>query len=154
RDGYKAARNAKDNFAANFYLNLLPPAERPAVIARADVEALVKQTTSARQHLIDGKPELALAALIETAEPKRAKHGAEHPETLEARQELASFHRQMGQFDKAIPIFVELVKVREAQNGRDHSRMIDAIRDLANTYQSVGSMKEAEPLLIEIANLE
>src|SRR5262249_14724180 len=31
REGYLAARQAKDDFAARFYLNLLPPAERKAV---------------------------------------------------------------------------------------------------------------------------
>src|SRR5262249_24080135 len=40
REGYLAARAAKDNFAASFYLNLTPPADRAALAARADVVAL------------------------------------------------------------------------------------------------------------------
>src|SRR5262249_42962397 len=40
RDGYLAARAAKDDFAAGFYLKLVPPAEQKALIARADVAAL------------------------------------------------------------------------------------------------------------------
>jgi WD40 repeat protein/tRNA A-37 threonylcarbamoyl transferase component Bud32 len=40
REGYEAAIKAKDNFAARFYLNLLPPPERAILRARPIVEAL------------------------------------------------------------------------------------------------------------------
>src|SRR5262249_47271322 len=35
REGYEAARAAKDDFAARFYLKLLPPAEQKFLEARA-----------------------------------------------------------------------------------------------------------------------
>ena len=38
REGYDAARNAGDDFAARFYLNLLPPPERKLLETQADAE--------------------------------------------------------------------------------------------------------------------
>jgi WD40 repeat protein len=39
RAGYLAARAAKDDFAAAFYLNLIPPDQRKGVLAQADADA-------------------------------------------------------------------------------------------------------------------
>jgi len=54
RDGYEAALAAKDDFAARFYLNLLPPPEQKILKAQAvaDRESAAGRTPDALAHLV------------------------------------------------------------------------------------------------------
>jgi WD40 repeat protein len=54
REGYKAARAAQDDFAAQFYLNLLPPPEQKILKAQAaaDQEIAAGRITDALPHLV------------------------------------------------------------------------------------------------------
>jgi WD40 repeat protein/serine/threonine protein kinase len=54
REGYDAARAAKDDFAAEFYFNLLPPAEQRIIEAQlaADREIAAGRTPDALGHLV------------------------------------------------------------------------------------------------------
>jgi hypothetical protein len=54
REGYEAARAAKDDFAARFYLNLLPPPEQKILKAQAaaDREIAAGRTPDALPHLV------------------------------------------------------------------------------------------------------
>jgi WD40 repeat protein/serine/threonine protein kinase len=54
REGYEAARTAKDDFAARFYLNILPPAEQKVLEAQAaaDREIDACHTPHALGHLV------------------------------------------------------------------------------------------------------
>jgi tetratricopeptide (TPR) repeat protein len=73
RDGYEAARAAKDDFAARFYLNLLPPPEQKVLTAEATAEreiaagrtqdALVHLATVSAARPEDWELALKLAAL-------------------------------------------------------------------------------------------
>jgi len=67
REGYEAARAAQDDFAARFYLNLLPPPEQKILKAQADTERarLYQQQgnwAAAKRLLLEAGPNL-LAAL-------------------------------------------------------------------------------------------
>jgi WD40 repeat protein/serine/threonine protein kinase len=148
RDGYLAARAAKDDFAARFYLNLVPLAEQKALVARADVDALAPLSALVRKHLGQGgRPELALPLLIEIANVKKAKLGPDDPDTIEAMDKLGVLHSRLGQFDKAIPVFEEIVKVCEARFGRDDLQTLNAMANLGVNYKGVSRLKEAVPLL-------
>lgn len=150
RDGYLAARTAKDNFAAGFYLKLVPPAEQKVLIARADVRALAPLAALVNLHLGDGgRPELALPLLIEIANVKKAKLGPDDPETLEALEKLGNVHSQMGQLDKSISVFEEMVKVCEARFGRAAWQTLKAMGRLGAVYSHAGRKKEAVALLEE-----
>ena len=50
REGYLAARVAENEFAARFYLNLFPAAERTALEAKAELDALVPLVRLAMKH--------------------------------------------------------------------------------------------------------
>jgi hypothetical protein len=73
REGYEAARAAKEDFAARFYLNLLPPAEQKILEAQAaaDREIAAGRSADALVHLVivsaakpdDTRLALKLAAL-------------------------------------------------------------------------------------------
>jgi len=76
RKGYLAARAARDDFVANFYLNLVPPAERAALAAQADVGALADLTRRAEEYLRNGKRGLAVPLLVEIVNVKKAGLGA------------------------------------------------------------------------------
>jgi WD40 repeat protein/serine/threonine protein kinase len=143
RASYLAARAAKDDFAAAFYLNLIPPDERK----QADAEALAALSRHAEQHLLTGNPDLALPLLVEIAKVKKVKLGPEDPETLAALDKLGDAHSRMGQVDKAIPVFEEIVKVREAKFGRDDRETLNAMGKLGGFYKVAGRLKEAIPLL-------
>src|SRR5262249_12747815 len=51
REGYLAARTAKDDFAAGFYLKLLPPDQRKAAETQAERSRFAKMMDDANAHL-------------------------------------------------------------------------------------------------------
>src|SRR5262249_43496566 len=60
RPGYLAARAAKDDFAAAFYLHLIPPDERKGVQELADAAAFFALSKLAHEHVGAGKLEEAV----------------------------------------------------------------------------------------------
>ncbi len=149
REGYLAARTAKDDFAARFYLNLTPPADRTALAARADVEALAPLSDRARAHQNAGELEKALPLLVEIANVTKANLGPEDPATLEAMTQLGNVHRRMKQFEKSIAVFEEVLKGQEAKLGRGHRATIETMWTLGESCKNAGRFKEAIPLLEE-----
>jgi hypothetical protein len=147
RDGYLAARAARDDFAARFYLNLVPPAEQKDLVAKADVEEAVAPLSKLlRQHRGDGgNPSLALSPLIEIVTVKKAKLGPEDPDTLDALDKPSDLHWRLRQFDKAIPVFEEIVKICEAKFGRDSLQTLDAMDKLGNRFWPMGQYDKAIP---------
>src|SRR5262249_6970747 len=104
RKNYQAARAARDDFAARFYLNLFPPTERKAVEAQADERLFTTLSDLANTHLQTGKREQAVTVLVELWYLKKAKLGPEHDETLDVMTRLANVHWQMRQFDRSLPL--------------------------------------------------
>jgi WD40 repeat protein/serine/threonine protein kinase len=151
RTAYLAARTAKDDFAAAFYLNLVPPAERKALAARADVDALTPLYAAARMHTGQGgRPDLALPMLVEIARVKKAKLGPDDPETLEAMDSLGHLQWRLRQFDKAITVFEEIVKIGEAKSGRDSREVQDALDNIGNIHWFTGQHEKAIPFFEEV----
>src|SRR5262249_19372637 len=152
RESYLAARAARDprgGFAAGFYLGLIPPADRPALVARADLNALAPLSERAGQHLSLSEWDQALPLLVEIVTVRKARLGPEDPDTLEALAQLGEVYRKTGQSDKSAPLFEELLKVRAAKLGRDHADTLSAVAHLGVSYKEAGRLREAIPLLEE-----
>jgi WD40 repeat protein/serine/threonine protein kinase/tetratricopeptide (TPR) repeat protein len=153
RAGYEAARAARDDFAARFYLKLLlehvPPAERPALEAKADLDNLAPLAELVQEYRQAGKRDQALPLLLEIVTVKKARLGHQDPDTLNSVNELGVLYWQLRQYDKSIPVFEDLVKIREVKHGRDHLETLIAVANLGVNCRDAGRLKEAIPLLEE-----
>jgi tetratricopeptide (TPR) repeat protein len=151
RAGYLAARAAKDDFAAAFYFNLIPPDERKEVLAQADAEAFAALSKLAYEHRRAERLEEAAALYIEILNVNKAKRGPEDPATIETANDLASIYRRMGQFEKAIPLWEDILKYRKAKFGRENPEALSGMWPLGEAYRNAGRLPEAITLLEEVA---
>jgi WD40 repeat protein len=147
RSGYLAARAARDDFAAAFYLNLISPDERKALIAQADASTLATMSKLAREYWNAGRLEEAAALYIELLNTNKTKLGPEDPATIEAENLLANVSRRMGRFEKAIPLWEDVLKYRKAKLGRDNPQTLGTMWALGGAYKEAGRLAEAIPLL-------
>jgi WD40 repeat protein/tetratricopeptide (TPR) repeat protein len=143
RAGYLAARSARDDFAAAFYLNLVPPDQRKELLAQADAEAFAGLSKLADEYQGAGKPEKAVPLRIEILNVTKAKRGPEDPATIEAADRLAGLYRWMGRFKKAVPLWEEVVKYRKAKLGRNNPQTLATMRMLGWAYKEAGRLPEA-----------
>jgi WD40 repeat protein/tetratricopeptide (TPR) repeat protein len=151
RSGYLAARAAKDDFAAAFYLNLIPPDERKELIARADADALTAMSRLAFEYWNAGRLEEVVSLRIEVLNVNKAKLGPEAPATIEAASLLANVYRRMGQFEKAIPLWEDVWKYRKAKFGQESAEALNGMWVLGEAYKNVGRLPEAIALLEDAA---
>jgi tetratricopeptide (TPR) repeat protein len=151
RSGYLAARAVKDDFAAAFYLNLVPPDERKGLRAQGDAEALAALSRLADKYQGVGMPDEAALLLIEILNVNKAELGPEDPATIEAAQRLAGLYRRMGQFEKAIPLWEGILKYRKAKFGRENLEALSEMWPLGEAYKNAGRLPEAIALLEEAA---
>ncbi len=153
RAGYEAAQAARDDFAARFYLKLLlehlPPADRPALEAKADLDSLAPLSELVQEYRQAGKQDQALPLLIKIVTVKKARLGPQDPGTLNSVNELGVLYWQLRQYDKSIPVFEDLVKIREVKHGRDHLETLIAVANLGVNCRDAGRLKEAIALLEE-----
>ena len=149
RAGYLAARAAKDDFAAAFYLNLVPPDERKAVLEQADADAFAALSKLAGEHQRAGKLDEALPLLIEILKVNKAKLGPDDPATIQAAETLGRVYNQMGQFEKGIPLLEDVLKDRKAKFGRENQQTRSAMLTLGWAYRDAGRLKEAIAVLEE-----
>jgi WD40 repeat protein len=149
RDGYEAARAAGDKYAADFYLKLVPAADRRSLVARGDLAAIADLTNRADGHLRAGKRELAVPLLVEIVNLKTAALGPDDRATLDSAARLGVVYWQMRQFDKSVPLFEEQVKRLAAKYGRDHPDTLLQVANLGVNYRDAGRLKDAIPLLEE-----
>jgi WD40 repeat protein/tetratricopeptide (TPR) repeat protein len=149
RAGYLAARAAKDDFAAEFYLNLIPPDERKAVLEQAEADAFAALSKLAGEHESAGKLEEALPLFIEILNFNKAKLGPEDPTTIQTAETLGRIYNQTGQFEKAIPLYEDVLKQRKAKFGWEHPQTLGVMGMLGRTYKDAGRLKEAIAVLEE-----
>jgi len=72
--------------------------------------------------------------------------GADHPNTLTARNNLAVTYQAAGGLGEAIPLFEQNLAERERVLGADHPDTLTARNNLAGAYQAAGRLDEAIPL--------
>ncbi len=73
----------------------------------------------------------------------QAKLGANHPNTLRSRHNLASAYLGAGRIAEAIRLLEETLKQREAKFGADHLDTLASRNALSNAYSSAGRTAEA-----------
>ena len=72
--------------------------------------------------------------------------GADHPDTLTARNNLADAYVSAGRLDEAIPLFERTLADHERVLGADHPDTLTSRHNLAGAYVSAGRLGEAIPL--------
>jgi Flp pilus assembly protein TadD len=74
--------------------------------------------------------------------------GAEHPNTLRYRHDLAKSYLAAGRPDKAIPLYKRTLVGCERKLGADHPNTLRSRNNLAMSYQAAGRTAEATRLLM------
>ncbi len=148
RAGYLASRAAKDDFAAAFYLNLIPPDERKDLLAQADADASAALSKLAEEYVRARKEEEAVPLLMEVLRVNTAKLGPKDPTTIEIAEHLGNIYLRLDQFDKAVPLLEDVVKYRKAKLGSENSP-VNAMRGLALAYNGARRFPELIAVLEE-----
>src|SRR5262249_33558911 len=138
-----------DDFAAAFYLNLIPPDERKGVLEQAEADAFAALSNLAVEHARAGKLEEAVPLYIEILKINKAKLGPEDPATIQTAETLGGIYYQMGQFEKAIPLWEDVLKYRKAKLGREDPATRRTMLWLGRAYRDAGRLKEAMTVLEE-----
>ncbi len=100
-----------------------------------------------------GHPQCALPLFIKARETRRAKLGADHPDTLESMNNLAVGYVEAGKLDLALPLYEETLKLMKAKLGADHPHTLASMSNLAGGYRATGKLGLALPLLEETLKL-
>ena len=72
--------------------------------------------------------------------------GADHPDTLTARNNLAAAYQAVGRIDEAVVLYEQNLPDMERVLGADHPNTLKARNNLAADYQEAGRIYEAIPL--------
>ena len=72
--------------------------------------------------------------------------GADHPDTLSSRNNLAAAYQEAGRPAEAIPLFEQTLADCERVLGADHPDTLTSRNNLAAAYQAAGRLGEAIPL--------
>jgi tetratricopeptide (TPR) repeat protein len=72
--------------------------------------------------------------------------GAEHPDTLSSRNNLAGAYQSAGRLTEAIPLYEQTLADRERVLGADHPDTLSSRSNLAFAYKSAGRLGDAIPL--------
>lgn len=76
-----------------------------------------------------------------------AKLGADHPDTLTSRNNLAAAYWSAGKLDRSIPLFEETLRQYKATLGPDHPDTLRILANLGVNYRNAGRLDDAIPLL-------
>jgi tetratricopeptide (TPR) repeat protein len=110
--------------------------------------ALRRLRLLALYHLIqlgDSAPQAVMAGQQLTEDLERVL-GADHPDTLNARNSLAAAYQLAGQPAEAIPLYELTLAGRERVLGPDHPDTVTSLNNLATAYRDAGRVAEAIPL--------
>ena len=72
--------------------------------------------------------------------------GADHPDTLHSRNNLADAYQAAGRLGEAIPLYEQTLADRERVLGADHPDTLTSRNNLAGAYEAAGRLGEAIPL--------
>jgi lipopolysaccharide biosynthesis regulator YciM len=97
-----------------------------------------------------GHYEQAQPLLEQARRTREDQLGADHPDTLVTKHNLAELYYYTGKYDRAEPLRHELVQTFNAKLGADHPNTLNNKNSLATLYQALGKYDQAEPLLREV----
>jgi WD40 repeat protein len=156
RANYLAARAAKDDFAAAFYLNLIPPDERKGALDQAEADAFAALSKLAGEQERAGKLEEAVTLYIEVLNYHKAKLGPEDPATIQTAETLGRISLRMSglgraylaekKWSEAEPLLRKCVAIWQ-KNQPDHWTTFDVQSMLGASLMGQKKYAEAEPLL-------
>ena len=95
----------------------------------------------------------ALGLREELLRLKRAKLGAEHPDTLDEIEALAPLYAEAGLEHEAIGLQEEVLRLRREKLGADHPHTLGAMHNLAISYRHAGRLEEALVMGEEVLRL-
>ena len=93
-----------------------------------------------------GQNDRAIDGMSRLAEGAAAALGADHPQSLQARSELANCYWQAGRYEPSIAINREVLARRTAVLGERHLKTLDSVAQLAQALADGGHPAEALPL--------
>ena len=89
----------------------------------------------------------AIDQLLRALEGREQQLGADHPDTLNAVDELAQLLHDQGKLADAQPLYRRALDGREQQLGAQHADTLISVHNLALLLQAQGKPAEAEPLM-------
>ena len=89
----------------------------------------------------------AIEILKDATEEAERVLGADHPDTLRARNNLAAAYYAARRVNEAIPLFEKTLKAQTQILGPNHPDTLTSSNNLANAYQEAGRLNDAIPLL-------
>ena len=89
-----------------------------------------------------GMPQLALT-ITESVTQAYDTLGANHPDTLTSRNNLANAYQDAGKLEEAVTLYKQNLKDFEDLLGPDHPDTLTSRNNLANAYQDAGRLNEA-----------
>ncbi len=110
------------------------------------VEASIRDTLSRTYYLLGDYPQ-AIRQAERALALNEAKLGADHPNTLTSRNNLAGEYMSAGRTAEAILLGEQTLKQMEAKLGADHLTTLTSRNNLAEVYRSAGRTAEAIRLL-------
>ncbi len=93
-----------------------------------------------------GRPDEATSLLERALTDAEQVLGDTHPDTLTARNDLATAYQDAGRLKEAIPLLERTLTDAERVLGDIHPDTLGSRNDLATAYQDAGRLKEAIPL--------
>jgi serine/threonine protein kinase/tetratricopeptide (TPR) repeat protein len=124
--------------------------------AQLEGEVIGDPLAVARMQMILGQSQLSLGyspkairLFIKARTTFTAEQGADHPDTLNAMNELARGYYDDGDLDRSVSLFKETLERRKATLGPDHADTLQGMNDLAGGYRALHQLDLAVPLLKE-----
>jgi tetratricopeptide (TPR) repeat protein len=93
-----------------------------------------------------GKLDRALPLYETTLRRMKARHGPDHPYTLNSRNNLAMGYQAAGKPDKALPLLEQTLEGYKARLGPDHPDVLTCMSNLARVCYDAGRLDRALPL--------
>src|ERR1700687_1112721 len=117
----------------------------PASLAEDDDPNALNQQVN--QLIEQGKYQEAIPIAERAVEVSKRVRGPEHPETVDALNNLGLLFQKIGDYAKAEPLYQEALRIRQKVLGSEHPYPAESLNNLAVLYQDMGEYAKAEPLL-------
>jgi tetratricopeptide (TPR) repeat protein len=114
-----------------------------------EIEAAIRQTIGDAYQAL-GAYDKAQEQLARVVAWRQGHLGADHPETLTSKNNLALLYLDQGKYAQAEPLLKDLLEVQAVQLGADHKDTLTAKHNLAALYTQRRKDSQAKPLLEEV----
>jgi tetratricopeptide (TPR) repeat protein/tRNA A-37 threonylcarbamoyl transferase component Bud32 len=95
----------------------------------------------------------AAEVLQKAADSRKARLGADHPDTLSSMNDLAGALLIAGKFDHALPLFEEALVLKKSRMGTTDPATLKSMGNLASALRAAGKLDRAMPLFEETFRL-